>query len=100
MRITRGESNFSFAESVKGKVVIARVDEDKGGAAGVRVAELLRVGSTMSLDFWNADEFIYFHKGQYTPVKPKLINCTEIGVGKGWEGFYDQAPVKRSSFRV
>jgi hypothetical protein len=98
MRITLGKNNFSFSESVEGKVVIARIDE--GGLARVRAAELLRVGGTLTLKYWDASEFVCFTEDEYTVVKPKFINCTEIGVGKGWEGFYDQAPVKRSSFRV
>jgi hypothetical protein len=98
MRITLRKNSFSFSESVEGKVVIATVSET--GLARVRAAELLRVGATLKLTLWDASEFVCFTEDEYTVVKPKLINCTEIGVGKGWEGFYDQAPVKRSSFRT
>jgi hypothetical protein len=98
MRITLRKNSFSFSESVEGKVVIATVSVY--GYARVRAAELLRVGATKVLNAFDASEFVCFTEDEFTPVKPKLINCTEIGVGKGWEGFYDQAPVKRSSFRT
>jgi hypothetical protein len=90
-------SNFSFNKSLIGKRVVATKNGDNG--ISVRVAELVRVGVKISQSSWAANDRIYFTSEEYHVVSPRFVNCSELGVGKGWEGWYDQAHVKTSSFR-
>ena len=97
MRVILGHTNYSFHESIVGKKVIARKLGDK--FVEVRVSELLRVGATLDLSFWDADEFISFSLSDFEFALKPTGNCTENNVGEGWEGWYEQAPVRKSKFR-
>jgi len=90
-------SNFSFNKSLIGKRVVATKHGDSG--ISVRVAELVRVGVKISLSSWAANDRIYFTSEDYHVVSPRFVNCSDLSVGKGWEGWYDQKPVRKSSFR-
>lgn len=97
MRVILGDTGYSFHESIKGKRVIAtRLSK---GLIDVRVAELNRVGANLDLSFWKADESISFTSEEYTVITPTSENYTDKNLGEGWEGWYEQAPVRKSKFR-
>lgn len=94
--------DYSF-EGFEGKKVIASAS-DNGVGYEIRIAELYRVSTNdpYGLKFLypiNADWKLYFSEDCVELIEPALINCSNNNVGKGWSGFYDQAPIRKSKFR-
>lgn len=84
---------YTFSEAIEGRKAILVVGQD--GFVTIRGSEVMRLGGSgvypNSMYILNAHE--------YTPVQPKLQNCSNSNVGKGWEGYYDQKPIRKSKFR-
>lgn len=89
------ETSYTFSDCVEGKKVILFIDEF--GIARLRGSEVIRHGSSPNA----VDAAFAYHikPNEYEVVKPKLQNCSDSNVGKGWEGFYEQKPIKKSKFR-
>lgn len=96
MRVIIKKHLFDFPNLV-GKKVIATEFAD--GKILVKTSELLRVGVPMEEMETLANEVWAFEHYEYEVVKPKFQNCSDSNVGKGWGGFYDQKPVRRSKFK-
>ena len=100
----KNSGGYTSFEGIAGKKVIAQYAGN--GRYYISVLELKRVCSNpekvrlenltnnhgLPMDF-------FFTEDEVSLVEKKYINCTELSVGKGWEGWYDQAHVKTSSFR-
>ena len=89
------ETAYTFSDHIVGKKVILFIDED--GIARIRGSEAIRHGCNPNTVF--ADFAYHIQPHEYEVVKPKLQNCSDSNVGKGWEGFYEQKPIKKSKFR-
>lgn len=95
VRIT---DNIYGLSNLEGKVLIAT--ECLHSSVQIRSSELLRVGVPREeLEEDDLAERWVFLPSEYEVVKPEFINCSDSNVGKGWEGFYDQKPIKKSKFR-
>jgi len=97
------KSGYSFDEFINGQRVIAKPSWSglSNGGYDVTYSELHRVGIIADdyLKGVRSDGILYFSGEDVTVIESKLENCTGYNVGKGWEGFYDQAPVIKSKFR-
>jgi hypothetical protein len=92
------KSGYSFDENIHGQKVIAGTWCD---GYYVTCSELHRVG-IIDDDYLlgvYSDDPLYFSGEDVTVIESKLENCTDYNAGKGWEGFYEQAPVIKSKFR-
>lgn len=98
MRVTINEDNPYGLPNLAGKVVFATTQLIN--CVSVRSSELLRVGVPKdAIDDDDMSESWLFLPNEFEYVEPKLQNCSDSNVGEGWEGFYDQAPIKKSKFR-
>lgn len=95
-------SPYTF-EGLEGKKVIAK--PSLHGGCQVTIAELYRVCSndpysrdSVGLPI-HAELTLHFPKEFFELVQPTMKNCSDSNVGKGWDGFYNQHPIKRSKFR-
>jgi hypothetical protein len=103
MLVNLHKSDYSFNEFINGQRVIAKPSWSglSNGGYDVTHSELHRVGIITDdyLKVVRSDDTLYFSSQEVTVIQPKLENCTDYNAGKGWEGFYDQAPVIKSKFR-
>jgi hypothetical protein len=98
MLVNLHKSDYSFNELINGQRVIATACHL---GYDVSYSELHRVGIIDDdyLQDVDSDDALYFSSQEVTVIQSKLENCTDYNAGKGWEGFYDQAPVIKSKFR-
>ena len=98
MLVNLHKSDYSFNELINGQRVIATACHL---GYDVSYSELNRVGIINQdyLQVVDSDDTLYFSSREVTVIQPKLENCTDYNAGKGWEGFYEQAPVIKSKFR-
>lgn len=94
------ENTYGWKEVVGKKVVPAKQELSYHGdlcGFSVRGSELIRCGQ----DPFDIDpQFLYFFEpNEFELIEPKLQNCTDLSIGKGWEGYYEQKPIKKSNFR-
>lgn len=98
MRVTLNAKNvYAFDYPTDNPKVIA--EEFTNGRVLVKTSELLRIGIPMFEIGERADTVWVFERDEYEIVQTEFINCSDSNVGKGWEGFYDQKPIKKSKFR-
>lgn len=97
MLVTLKKMEYTFSEIVEGKKAIIIFDEL--GYARIRGSELQRLG--VPREVLGDDLTFSFHlfRSEYEPVQREFQDCSESNVGEGWEGFYEQAPIKKSKFR-
>jgi len=100
----KDSGGYTSFEGIAGKKVIAQYDGY--GGFDVSVIELKRVCSNSEevdldafIDRSGLPTTLFFIEEEVEIVEKKLVNCSDLSVGKGWEGWYDQAHVKTSSFR-
>jgi glycyl-tRNA synthetase alpha subunit len=100
----KDSGGYTSFEGIAGKKVIAQYDVH--GGFDVSVVELKRVCSNPEevdldafIDRSGLPTSLFFTEDEITFVEKKYTNCSDLSVGKGWEGWYDQAHVKTSSFR-
>lgn len=92
------KSNIYELSNLEGKILIAT--ECLHSSVQIRTSELLRVGVPREeLNEEDLTERWLFLPDEYEIVKPEFENCSDSNVGKGWEGFYEQKPIKKSKFR-
>lgn len=99
MRVIIKDSSYFNTDSIVGKKVIATPahgHSKKYIGFFVRGSELMRVGIEGAV----TGDFPYFFEEECVEiVQPTMVNCSDSNVGEGWEGFYEQAPIRKSKFR-
>lgn len=92
------ENDYGF--QVEGKVIARKSDCGDGAPLYmIRGSELIRTIKDYSGNRIDPRFLYAFLHTEVEEVQSTMVNCSDSNVGKGWGGFYDQAPIRKSKFR-
>lgn len=91
------ENDYGF--QVEGKVIARKSDCDGAPLYMIRGSELIRAIKDYSGNRIDPRFLYAFLHTEVEEVQSIMVNCSDSNVGKGWGGFYDQAPIRKSKFR-
>lgn len=81
--ILKTDGDYTEFEDIAGKKVIAR--QSPLGGFDISLYELNRVSSNDISEITNLKgRPMYFFAHEVEVVQPKLVNCTDKNIGKGW----------------